>query len=223
MVSSKEKSNQSNPIHSWHEYLDSDLTKDQGPKYQKARLDLAHALREKLSNFSNCWFLDGGTLLGIWRNGRIIKHDYDFDFALHGTTADLWKLRDYLSSAFQDDKKIIVKSEEQYATKLLVVDTSYGQFDTTIEWWKVYADILLYSLDAEDPSLTRMQYFKDGFIERTYKTEWFFPLKSKKLEEDGSFWPIPNNAEKILSVSYGYLGEDACFDPQTKLYRPQAR
>jgi hypothetical protein len=207
-------------INSWYEYLDADTIRKESPKYKDARLALAHRIKKHLnqSPFADRWFLDGGTLLGVWRNSSIIDHDYDFDFGLHGTLEELQNLEAILVGAFKNEPQMLIKSENSYATKLMVIDQSYGQFESMIEWWKVYADIQLYSLDKYNPQITRMQYFKDDFLEREYRTEWFKTMKEVLLKDDGENWPVPIGDVEVLKTTYGYLGENAQFDPKTKLY-----
>ena len=35
-----------------------------------------------LTNINKPYFIENGTLLGAWRNGKFIPHDDDFDFAM---------------------------------------------------------------------------------------------------------------------------------------------
>ena len=41
-------------------------------------------------------FISDGTLLGAYRNGEMIAHDYDMDFAMYGTREELRALYEYL-------------------------------------------------------------------------------------------------------------------------------
>jgi len=37
---------------------------------------------EVLDKLNLSWYIENGTLLGAWRNGKFIKHDDDFDIGV---------------------------------------------------------------------------------------------------------------------------------------------
>ena len=52
-------------------------------KYGIERINLAKYLRDEiLILIENKYFIENGTLLGAWRNNKLIDHDDDFDFAV---------------------------------------------------------------------------------------------------------------------------------------------
>ena len=52
-------------------------------KYGDQRLELAKLLRDEVFDKLNLsWYIENGTLLGAWRNGKFIKHDDDFDIGV---------------------------------------------------------------------------------------------------------------------------------------------
>jgi len=43
-----------------------------------------------------------------------------------------------------------------------------------------------------------------------------FPLK--ELEYEQSIWPVPGNTSDFLEAQYGYIGENAFYNPKTYRY-----
>ena len=51
-------------------------------EYKEQRLDLFRAVKQVLDAHGICYWIDGGTLLGSFRNGAMIPHDDDTDFGV---------------------------------------------------------------------------------------------------------------------------------------------
>jgi phosphorylcholine metabolism protein LicD len=51
-------------------------------RYHPHRLRLALVVQQMLREFGLDFFLDGGSLMGAYRDGKVIQHDDDWDFAL---------------------------------------------------------------------------------------------------------------------------------------------
>ena len=69
-------------------------------KWGIQRLELALVVQKLLDDEELTWFIESGTLLGAWRNGKFIPHDDDFDIALilsdDQTVEQLHRLNDKL-------------------------------------------------------------------------------------------------------------------------------
>ena len=97
-------------------------------KYGKQRLELALYLKNNvLSHLTQEWFIENGTLLGAWRNGKFIAHDDDFDYAI------LINNRNEINDIYEKIKNSLVNSKYElrlistYSDKIEVYDKSYGR------------------------------------------------------------------------------------------------
>jgi hypothetical protein len=75
-------------------------------KYSPQRTQLALALKDILDKHKVTWFLDGGTLLGAYRNGKSIPSDDDFDMGRNPQTGAPIKIKSYNQVKFKPGIKL---------------------------------------------------------------------------------------------------------------------
>lgn len=141
-------------------------------------------------------FADFGTLLGLVREGRILKHDRDVDVGVLCTSPDIF---DRIDSIFM---KMGFRMSHEFTTDGEVRERSYTRDGVKI-------DIQYYFADEEDSSLMYCWLFY-GPVEGTFNREWYTVLKKcpkvEKLREitvKGKKIRIPANAETLLEYKYG--------------------
>ena len=189
-----------------------------GPK----RVALARAVLKALEKSEFQIFMDGGTLLGAYRNGKMLPHDDDFDYGVYVQDEDklmqlLESLKAHLNATLPEKYKARVMST--YCKKVEVYEPEWGKYsfiaENMADYHNVSVDITAFVDDGE------------GLLSiRHYRYDWFrtrrenlFPLGTMIYE--GESFPAPCNAEQVLKDMYGYIGEGAVYDPETKKYVPK--
>lgn len=191
-------------------------------KYKPELLTMANLVNKHLKAFYTDnptfrWFLADGTLLGAYRTGKMIKHDYDFDFGVFSTKEMLTKLYNYLSKVLEPTA-YECKLVDSYADKIEVWDPKSGiHSDVAERFFNVIMDLQLYTVDPDDDNLVVINYFRQkAKVDKKYKREWF--NKMSVIEFEGFVYPSVSFCKEFLEVTYGYLGEDARYDPDTDQY-----
>jgi phosphorylcholine metabolism protein LicD len=166
------------------------------------------------------WWIDCGTLLGCWRNGKFIQNDVDIDFAYEDRTKtqtlinniqvnDNWNAISLLIEK-QDcviliEKNMICdKAKKEDTNKLISNLRNYIDFHTFYEENNYYKHEVNF-------------YDKDKSYLIHIPMEYIFPLKTMVLE--GIEVNVPNDTISYLECIYGYLGEDNYFDQTIKKYK----
>lgn len=182
-------------------------------QYKEQRLDLFRAVKKVLDARGICYWIDGGTLLGSFRNGTMIPHDDDTDFGVM-EQEQFDRMVEVLRADLPDIYD--VKDVRSYCTKVEVglKDCDKIQLTDEDEWSLVSTDIYLYQYD--DERFVRQQYFNFDLNKRKFSPAWIFPLSSTTFE--GIACPCPRNAQAYLECMYGYTGEDFQYDPEKKAF-----
>jgi hypothetical protein len=185
------------------------------------RLELFKTIKGILKNADIEFFIEGGTLLGAYRNGQFIYHDNDIDTgciskefvkvrgALDRDLPDKYtydrrtEVGDYLTNAFG----IFPKDGE-------IITDAYGQ-----EWPLNMLDIYHYIYSEEEKSY-RLDHDRAG-RDPMGNPKWIpediiFPLGTIIFE--GIECPCPNRPKDFAEIEQGYLGEDFEFDQETQLF-----
>jgi phosphorylcholine metabolism protein LicD len=186
-------------------------------KYGKQRLELAIHLREVLNKLKLNWYVENGTLLGAFRNGKFIKHDDDFDIALlyqedplENLKKDLKLIQANINPTFK------ARLVETYTKKIEVFNPSFGKYALIGDRYDG-ADFHHVTVDLQS------YYYQNDYYVSTYNynklknhQDDIFPLT--KILFEGEYFPAPVNTIKILENEYGSIDENATFNPLTKKY-----
>lgn len=197
----------------------------QTAKYGALRVTLSLELAKILDQLNLVWSIDGGTLLGAWRDGTMLKHDDDFDLVVyHPSLLDSdpqEAKREYLLQLEAQIKPLLpepyrVRTVTSYAQKLEIYDPTHGAYpfrDT--DYHNVTCDLTL--LLHKTPELLQFQHAHQMYLQ--IPTTAFLPLST--IEYEGHTYRAPGSPEGYLKSMYGYLGPNAVFDKATGLYVPK--
>ena len=190
-----------------------------GPKRVAVARAVLKAIEPRKDEFQI--FLDGGTLLGAYRNGKMLPHDDDFDYGLYirneESTMDLLEsLKAHLDATLPSNYKTRIITT--YTKKVEVYEPDFGNypFSEFGVYHNVTVDITAFVDDGEGQ--VRIPHYRYGWF-RTRK-ENLLPLTS--IVYEGQTFPAPCNSEQLLVDMYGYIGEGAVYDPETKKYAKKA-
>lgn len=199
------------------------------------RLYVFKAVVELLNDLEVKWFIADGTLLGWYRHGAMIAHDYDLDVAIMEEDLQIiWKNRHKLPSGVvldnigsadktgcvwvTDDTSIPYDPALKSSKKLSAYNTMLPPKpkDGPVFVWEACIDIQTYRRESDGwHNNYNMHGLDFGAI--TFPDDVIFPVVKAKFE--GMEIYIPNNAERWLELNYGYLGEDAVWDAGTQKYK----
>lgn len=197
-------------------------------KYKQALLLMVNDVQQILVEYQKQnnlfrYFLMDGSLLGAYRTGKMIEHDYDFDFGIYfDNNEKLTELYEFIKSKLPNyNINYECKLLNTYSHKIEVFNPSYGTHsDVADDFYNCIMDLQLYMEDSNDDSIIRIQYFKDNYNMRcNFQKEWFFPLSTIPFENYE--YPCANNPEKVLTEIYGFIGTNAVFDMETCKYIPK--
>lgn len=186
--------------------------------YGEDRIKLALIIKEILNNLKLNWIIDNGTLLGAYRNGKVIQHDDDFDIMIlidkNNFNIDeiTDKIRKHLPKPYEC--RII----NTYTDKIEVYDPTIGKYILQSPIYKGadYHNItidLQFSLVENDIAISTYRGNNVSFI---FKMNDILPIKTINLE--GIVFPCPNNPENYLKEIYGYIGLNAQYNNKTGKY-----
>ena len=190
-------------------------TRIYGPKRVTAAREVLKALESRKSDFQI--FLESGTLLGAYRNGKMLPHDDDFDYGVYvdseeSTMSVLESLKNYLDETLPKEYQTRIVST--YSKKVEVYRPEFGNYSLfkDVIYHNVTVDVTAFVHDGK--GLLRMPH---------YRYDWFRTRKDNVLPlttitYEGETFPAPCNAEQLLTDMYGYIGEGAVYDPESKKY-----
>ncbi len=166
---------------------------------KKKLLELLERLTLCLDILNIDYWLDGGSLLGLYRHGGVIPWDEDIDIGIQ--LSDSYKIEEHLE--FFKSCGISIKKNRTNA---------YFQADNNIECpgeldKTIHIDIFLYELNIEDNSLYNTDCrFRDNDIESghcnmIYNKNKLFPTQYYKFENIEVKAPL--NIKEILNLNLG--------------------
>ncbi len=185
--------------------------------YGPSRVALAKLIKPVLDRIGVMWFLDAGTLLGAYRNGKQISHDDDFDIAAYlpgFKDEELTALHTKIAAALPDPYQIRIVTS--YARKLEIFDPASSTFELPpqyggADFHTVTVDIQIMT-DANDGAV----YLHDMLCHVRVPKDAIAPIGEITCE--GQLFNCPHDIVRFLEAQYGYIGADAVYDPQAKCY-----
>ena len=193
--------------------------------YGKHRLSMAVYFRDhilpKLTKYVT--FIENGTLIGAWRNGKFIDHDDDFDF---GILIDDIKEIDDIYNIIKDNLSSQYKYRKvtSYAHKIEIFEPEIGTYflseKYTDKQTKQKADYHYVTIDLQC-------YLKQ--YEKKYKTLYYInpvstivnidmivPMREIELEKEK--FMCPGKTREFLENHYGSLDPRVKYNQKTGKY-----
>lgn len=205
-------------------------------KYGAHRVALAKHIVKFFDRLGIRWFIDTGTLLGAYRNGRMLPHDDDFDIGVMGSEKLLQVIYQKLKKrSHMFGETIEVICVDSYCKKVEVFDTKFGKYELdcgrygTNDYHNVTVDIQLYSTppsikqeDLKPTTKVTLEYYKDNLMDNVkLKVGQIIPYSTIIYEDIA--WSAPHQVTSYLKSHYGYIGPNAIFDPKTMKYKEQCK
>eukprot|EP00742_Colponemidia_sp_Colp-10_P003611 GILJ01003843.1.p1 GENE.GILJ01003843.1~~GILJ01003843.1.p1 ORF type:complete len:631 (-),score=69.52 GILJ01003843.1:209-2101(-) len=169
---------------------------------------------DKVFGTSVCYWVDSGTLLGVYRHADIVRHDHDVDLGIAEVDYEnAWTLLQTLDSSMYSVENWDLKGEKRHLRVYSVKSKT-----------NLFADI--YSYTVSEDSVAHPWSMSGSFDD-------FFPLRQMKFsrvltqtrakngvcDTDKLVW-VPNRASRLLEQTYGqdYMTPAKVFDWSTMSY-----
>lgn len=199
--------------------------------HAEARVHLGIVVRNIMVKQELPWFIENGTLLGAWRDGKSIEGDDDFDIAVlcandkacANTTEQLlrtWTQMREIAKLLQAHlpEPYKVREVSSYACKLEVFDPTKGSRELIGPQYKG-ANFHNVTVDIQAYFRTGNKYERIYYHDpRVYDVNIILPCTTI-IFHDESF-PAPRQTREWLTLSYGCLDRDAKYNPATLRYVP---
>lgn len=189
--------------------------------YGKDRLSLALIVKKILNRLKVDWIIESGTLLGAYRSKKFIPHDDDFDIAIIFQNKNSVKNINNICSKIrlQLPKPLECRIIDTYSDKIEVYDPTKGKYILAApryngaDYYNVIVDIQAFYCNEHMNIISTYRIAPTSLI---YDYDSIYPIKNIKLEDN--IFNSPNNVEKFLETTYGYLGADAKYNPSSGKY-----
>ena len=185
--------------------------------YGPSRLKLAGLIKPVLDQIGVAWFLDAGTLLSAYRNGKLIPHDDDFDIAAYLPAfegKDLISLHTKIAQLLPAPYQVRVVSS--YARKLEIFDAGSDKFKLPSQYGGADFHTVTVDIQIMTDSRDGVIYLHDMLGHVRVPQDAIIPVGEIVCE--GQRFNSPNDIVHFLEAQYGYIGVDAYNDPHTKFY-----
>jgi phosphorylcholine metabolism protein LicD len=187
--------------------------------YGKPRLELAVYLKNNILNKNDYkYFIENGTLLGAYRNGKFIKKDDDFDFGiLINSKSEIDEIYNYIKTNLSQKYKC--RKVDTYCDKIEIFNPDYGKYNllgpkyNNADYHYVTIDLQFYLYNSKENNYKMLYYINNV---TTYKLDLILPLN--KIELENEFFNSPNQTQKFLEHKYGSIDPNAKFSIKTGKY-----
>eukprot|EP00658_Telonema_sp_P-2_P008428 TRINITY_DN13175_c0_g1_i1.p1 TRINITY_DN13175_c0_g1~~TRINITY_DN13175_c0_g1_i1.p1 ORF type:complete len:211 (+),score=29.34 TRINITY_DN13175_c0_g1_i1:231-863(+) len=151
------------------------------------------------------FWIDWGTLLGWWREGRILLHDWDVDLGFHAKDADL--VRDAMSRIIQPPLQWLETTHRNLGPKFKILGMG------------LHCDLYSYAEEHQDLLRCCIRPESLGTLERRpVETELMLPLTPAKMMDRLVY--VPRQPKTYLNHRFGFLGWPAVKDKLTGHWAP---
>ena len=148
-----------------------------------------------LEHTNACYFVDGGTLLGFVREGKIIQWDLDIDFGIYISAEYSWKDLEFSLNSIG----FILDHQFRYRNE--ITEQTYRKGAVSIDFFNHFND--------ESSTYFYAYYSKPGYVydktnqmhAEVFKTRQISGTKTLKI--GGGYIHVPIEAEKYLEDLYG--------------------
>jgi len=186
-------------------------------RYKPHRLEVAGVLGSILKKLGYEYFIEGGTLMGAYRNHRMLEHDDDFDYGI--ICPDESRKKEFLEKLHQEISRelpegIKARIVMSYSNKIEVYKPEQGKYDfLDTDYHNATVDLTLF---AEYDDTYYLLHSKCAHLR--FPKETLLPLS--EIEYEGCLYPSPFDPKGFLEAYYGYIGPNAIFDKETGYYKP---
>lgn len=146
------------------------------------------------------YWLDFGSLLGYFREGSVIPHDIDVDFAME-------------AKFYQQ----VLNSQHRIPKGFSFYDSSHRHHGPKVYLSYKGFDIDIYFYQDNGNSIQSTENTKFSSERQDIPKSLIFPLKTISMM--GQEIKIPNETKKYLETIYGYIGRNAVRDLKTGFWR----
>lgn len=207
--------------------------------YGPQRVKLSLIVKDILNDIGSTWTIDGGTLMGAWRDaGKMLAHDDDFDFVIFAPGIDQYekdrdkKCHEFLAALqkeFESGLPYPYKSRivDTYCKKIEVYDPEQGDYpfsplpNIKTNYHNVTCDVMIILASYSEGDMY-VQHEKMRHVNISSRN-FFSPgdLKQPTIKYEGNTYNCPYNPEGYLRNLYGYIGTNAVYNPETNFYEPR--
>ena len=203
------------------------------------RVEVFAAVVDLLNSMKIKWWISDGTLLGWYRNNQcMLPHDYDMDIGvLEDDIQAVWKNRAALPKNIElqnvcrnDGGYIWVTDEfsKPYDASILS-SKKLAAYHTGLPpkpesgrtfFWIAPTDVISYHKEA-NRDIWHCNFDINGvhLSYNEFPDDVIFPLVESKFEGVSVY--VPHKPKEYLEILYGYIGENAVWDPATNKYKPK--
>lgn len=209
------------PIDDMGRFLSDKLLKE-NETLKPYRLELLDAVVKCLQKSRVEFWMSDGTLLGSWRENRMIPHDCDIDLAIKEddmSRLDLSDIPYWMSVVHKPNQRATMDKNHSFSESRDVCKTIVFRHNMAPEFsFKDDLQVSGAELDLYSFRLLRNGLWtkNDKRFDQSWDDSVLFPLRTYKFE-----WrnlPGPQKPREYLEILYGYIGHDAVWDEKKKRY-----